>query len=72
MKIILRLTLAVAVLTIAQSPIASAHWPDQAPHQFAYLGEFELVVFGIDPGQIGPVVETPFGFHVIQRLEAGL
>jgi len=29
--------------------------------------EFEAVVFGIQPGQIGPVVETPFGYHVILR-----
>jgi protein-disulfide isomerase len=30
---------------------------------------FERVVFGIKPGEIGPVVETPFGYHVILRLE---
>jgi len=42
MKTILRLTFAFAVLTLAHSPIASAHWPDQAPHQIADLGEFEF------------------------------
>jgi homoserine O-acetyltransferase len=42
MNKILRLTLAIAILTLANSPIASAHWPDQAPHQFADLGEFEF------------------------------
>ncbi len=42
MKKILGLTIAVAVLTMAVSPIASAHWPDQAPHQLADLGEFEF------------------------------
>jgi homoserine O-acetyltransferase len=42
MKTILWLTLALAVLTLAHGPIASAHWPDQAPHQFADLGEFEF------------------------------
>jgi len=42
MKTILMLTLAMAVLALAHSPIASAHWPDQAPHQIADLGEFEF------------------------------
>jgi homoserine O-acetyltransferase len=42
MNKILRLALALAVLTLAHGPIASAHWPDQAPHQFADLGEFEF------------------------------
>jgi homoserine O-acetyltransferase len=42
MNKILRITLALTVLTLANSPIASAHWPDQAPHQFADLGEFEF------------------------------
>jgi homoserine O-acetyltransferase len=42
MKKILELAFAFAVLTLANSPIASAHWPDQAPHQFADLGEFEF------------------------------
>jgi homoserine O-acetyltransferase len=42
MKKFLGLTLAMAVLTLAHSPIASAHWPDQATHQIADLGEFEF------------------------------
>jgi homoserine O-acetyltransferase len=31
----------IAILTVAFTP-ALAHWPDQAPHQFADLGEFEF------------------------------
>ena len=33
---------AVAVLLFAHGPVAHAHWPDQAPHQIAHLGEFAV------------------------------
>jgi homoserine O-acetyltransferase len=47
MKRILGLTLALSVLTLAYGPFASAHWPDQAAHQFANLGEFKLEGGGV-------------------------
>jgi homoserine O-acetyltransferase/O-succinyltransferase len=36
-------------LFLTQSPIASAHWPDQSPHQFASLGELKLEHGGVIP-----------------------
>ena len=31
-----------AILLLVHGPVALAHWPGQAPHQFADLGEFEF------------------------------
>ena len=47
MKRILALALALSVLSLAFGPIASAHWPDQAPHQIADLGEFRFEGGGV-------------------------
>lgn len=47
MKKILGLTLALSVLTLAYGPLVSAHWPDQAPHQIANLGELKLEGGGV-------------------------
>ena len=46
-KRFLRLALVLSVLTAAHGPIALAHWPDQAQHQFANLGEFKLEGGGV-------------------------
>ena len=47
MKRFLGLALVLSGLTLAYGPVASAHWPDQAQHQFANLGEFKLEGGGV-------------------------
>jgi homoserine O-acetyltransferase len=47
MKPSLGLCTALAVLVSAQGPVASAHWPDQPPHQMANLGDFQLEGGGV-------------------------
>ncbi|MEK6210253.1 MAG: hypothetical protein AABM64_07760 [Pseudomonadota bacterium] len=37
----------IVLASLAQGPIAFAHWPDQAPHQIANLGELKLEGGGV-------------------------
>ena len=48
-KTILRLCAALGVVVLAHVPLASAHWPDQPPHQMAKLGELKLERGGVIP-----------------------
>jgi homoserine O-acetyltransferase/O-succinyltransferase len=46
MKLTSKCFIALGILLLIQSQIARAHWPNQAPHQFADLGEFQFELGG--------------------------
>src|SRR4249919_1443443 len=49
MNWIARFTSSLAALLFFFSPAARGHWPDQAPHQIASLGEFHFEGGGVIP-----------------------
>lgn len=49
MKQISKLFIALGVLLLIHVPVARAHWPEQAPHQFADLGKFDFELGGSIP-----------------------
>ncbi len=47
MKTVVGICSALATVLMAHGPVAFAHWPDQAPHQIAHLGDLELEGGGV-------------------------
>jgi len=57
--------------SMSQDPISAAQGGDLGWFgRSAMVKPFDDAVFATDPGQFAPVVETDFGFHVIQVLES--